>query len=146
MLELFRITAQCVSDVATQFATASHSFASAGFALLAFRVNSGTSHAKTEARAFPMTPQRPLGPRAPNLADVHIARVAEVVRKSVESAERASGLHQQAATKLDATEYALNRLVDELSAVMTTPVALRGYSASKARTTPALSNGLRLAA
>lgn len=61
-------------------------------------------------------------------------------------AERASGLHEQAETKLDAAEYALHRLMDELSAVMTTPVSLVGWERSASQAPTARNIGLALAA
>lgn len=64
---------------------------------------------------------------------VHMARVCEVVNASLASAERIVARHATAAVRLDAAEYALNSLLDELKGVMAPPMAL---AVSTARPTP----------
>jgi hypothetical protein len=63
----------------------------------------------------------------------HMTRVCEVVNASLSSADRIVTRHAAAAVRLDAAEYALHCLVEELKAVMTPPIAL---AASAARPMP----------
>lgn len=55
-------------------------------------------------------------------SDWSIGQVGDVVRGSIALAERSASLHAKAGEKLDAAEYALRRMLDELSSVMTTPL------------------------
>lgn len=55
-------------------------------------------------------------------SDWSIGRVADVVRGSIARAERSVSLHAKAGEKLDAAEYGLRRMLDELSSVMTNPL------------------------
>lgn len=66
----------------------------------------------------------PYHPTAQMSAEAHWARVSAVVERSV---ERAHGIGQQqvaARQQLDAAEYTLHRLIEELNEVMLSPVQL----------------------
>ena len=52
----------------------------------------------------------------------HLERSASVVRIAVGHAQKAMQVQSEAARKLDAAEYALHRMLDELSDVMTAPI------------------------
>jgi len=78
---------------------------------------------------------------APRSAANHWHRIADLVEDGITSARRTAMLHTEALTQLDAAEFALSKIVADLSAVMTIP-AIR--SSQQAR--PAFKKRLALAA
>jgi hypothetical protein len=63
-------------------------------------------------------------PTAPLSAETHWARVSAVVARSVERAQDIGQQQSAARQQLDAAEYTLHRLIEELNEVMTSPVQL----------------------
>jgi hypothetical protein len=61
---------------------------------------------------------------APLSAETHWARVSAVVARSVERAQDIGQQQSAARQQLDAAEYTLHRLIEELNEVMTSPVQL----------------------
>jgi hypothetical protein len=57
-------------------------------------------------------------------AEAHWARVSAVVERSVEQAHAIGEQHSAARQQLDAAEYTLHRLIEELNEVMMSPVQL----------------------
>ena len=77
-----------------------------------------------EPRRTPDAARRGAQPAAQLSADAHWARVSAVVERSV---HRANGISEQQAAarqQLDAAEYTLHRLIEELNDVMLSPVQL----------------------
>jgi uncharacterized protein YPO0396 len=64
---------------------------------------------------------RPAQPKAQLSAEAHWARVSAVVERSVDQARSIGQQQTQARQQLDAAEYNLQRLIDELSGVMQLP-------------------------
>ena len=67
-------------------------------------------------------PSTLLPPNAALSADVQWSRVSSVVERSVERAHGIGAQQSAARQQLDAAEYTLQRLIDELADVMTLPV------------------------
>ena len=66
----------------------------------------------------------PHQPVAQLSAEAHWARVSAVVNRSVERAHGIGKQHSAARQHLDAAEYTLHRLIEELNEVMMSPVQL----------------------
>jgi hypothetical protein len=87
--------------------------------------------AATLAKPIPAQPlrgtaavSRPEQPAAQMSADAHWARVSAVVERSVVRANGISEQHVAARQQLDAAEYTLHRLIEELNEIMLSPVQL----------------------
>lgn len=93
----------------------------------------------------PLSPPTFPAPRGSD-SDWSIGQVADVVRGSIALAERSVSLHAKAGEKLDAAEYALRRMLDELSSVMTTPLQPMEALPLDARPAREYAPALRLAA
>jgi len=62
------------------------------------------------------------------VADTHFARACNVVRSSLESSDRIARAQSAAAEQLDAAEYALHRMIEDLSSVMENSINLPRYA------------------
>jgi hypothetical protein len=85
-------------------------------------------HAKAKATRAPCSPLPVIAPTqhlaVQMSAETHWARVSAVVERSVQQAKGIGEQQAAARQQLDAAEYTLHRLIEELNEVMMSPVQL----------------------
>lgn len=152
MLDLIRTLTNPIAETLGEFGCQIQSWLAFGFAIAGFKFTSEPVVASTpilepipRARSLPVRPSpitvAPPGPDA-GIAEVHLARLSGIVNGALTSAERATTTHASAAVSLDAAEYALNRLLDELKGVMAPPIAAVAHCPRPVPERPCLPNGL----
>jgi hypothetical protein len=76
-------------------------------------------------QAVPASIRQVTQPATPMSADAHWARVSAVIQQSASRAQGMSDRHLAARQQLDAAEYTLQQLIDDLNVVMRLPVTVQ---------------------